>query len=97
MSWFKKIFSSQYGFNSQSSSQGSSQGSSQKPKVHYVKEKTQTDGNDTEIESLTTSEIEECDDTTQSTQDSCYSWTGVSQEIDIKGEKRELSEDEEEP
>ena len=97
MSWFKKIFSSQYGFNSQSSSQGSSQGSWQEPKVHYVKEKTQTDGNDTEIESLTTSEIEECDDTTQSTQDSCYSWSGVSQEIDIKGEKRELSEDEEEP
>ena len=26
-----------------------------------------------------------------------YSWSGVSQEIDIKGEKRELSEDEEEP
>ena len=97
MSWFKKIFSSQYGFNSQSSSQGSSQGSWQEPKVHYVKEKTQTDGNDTEIESLTTSETEECDDTTQSTQDSCYSWSGVSQEIDIKGEKRELSEDEEEP
>ena len=97
MSWFKKIFSSQYGFNSQSSSQGSSQGSWQEPEVHYVKEKTQTDGNDTEIESLTTSETEECDDTTQSTQDSCYSWSGVSQEIDIKGEKRELSEDEEEP
>ena len=34
---------------------------------------------------------------TQSTQDSCFSWSSVSQEIDIKGEKRELSDDEEEP
>ena len=32
---------------------------------------------------------------TQSTQDSCYSWSSVSQEIDIKGEKRELHNDEE--
>ena len=97
MSWFKKIFGSQYDFNSQSSSQGSSQGSSQEPKVYYVKEKTETDGNDIEIENLTISETQECDETTQSTQDSCYSWSGVSQEIDIKGEKRELSDDEEEP
>ena len=43
------------------------------------------------------SETQEWDETTQSTQDSCYSWSGVSQEIDIKGEKRELSDDEEEP
>ena len=43
------------------------------------------------------SETQECDETTQSTQDSCYSWSSVSQEIDIKGEKRELSDDEEEP
>ena len=97
MSWLKKIFSSQNGFNSQSSSQGSSQGSLQEPKAHYVKEKTQTDGNNTEIENLAISKIEECDDTTQSTQASCYSWSGVSQEIDIKDEKRELSDDEEEP
>ena len=62
-----------------------------------VKDKTETDGNDTEIENLTISEIEKCDDATQSTQDSCYSWSGVSQEIDIKGEKRELSDDKEEP
>ena len=81
----------------QSSSQGSSPGSSQEPKVHYTKQKNETDGNDTEIENLTISEIEECDETTQSTQDSCYSWSGVSQEIDIKGKKRELSDDEEEP
>ena len=97
MSWFKQIIGLQYDFNSQSSSQDSSQGSSQEPKVHYTKQKNETDGNDTEIENLTISEIEECDETTQSTQDSCYSWSGVSQEIDIKGEKRELSDDEEEP
>ena len=35
--------------------------------------------------------------TTQSTQDSCHSWSGVSQEIDIKAEKREWSDNEEEP
>ena len=81
MSWFKKIFGSQYGFNSQSSSQGSSQGSLQEPKVHYVNNKTETDGNETEIENLTISKVEECDDTAQSTQDSCYSWSGVNQEI----------------
>ena len=91
MSWFKKIFGSQYGFTSQSSSQGSLQGSSQEPKVSYAKEKTETDSN--EIEILTISEIQKCDDTTQSTQDSCYSWSGVSQDIDVKGEKRELLSD----
>ena len=73
----------------QSSSQGFSPGSSQEPKVHYTKQKNETDGNN--------AEIEEIDDTTQSNQDSCYSWSGISQEIDIKGEKRELSDDEEEP
>ena len=97
MSWFKKIFGSQYGFNSQSSSQGSSQGSSQEPKVQYVKQKSETDGNDPEIKNLTISETQECDEATQSTQDSWYIWSGVSQEIDTKGEKRELSDDEEEP
>ena len=91
MSWFKKIFGSQYGFSSQSSSQGSLQGSSQEPKVSYAKEKTETDSN--EIEILTISEIQKCDDTTQSTQDSCYSWSGVSQDIDVKGENRELLSD----
>ena len=39
MSWFKKIFGSQYDFDSQSSSQGPSQGSSQEPKVFYRKRK----------------------------------------------------------
>ena len=93
MSWFKKIFGSQYEFNSQSSSQSSSQ----EPKVRYVKEKSETDGNNTEIENLSIEENQECDETTQSTQDSRYSWSGVSQEIDIKGEKRELSDEEDEP
>ena len=74
MSWFKKIFGSRYDFNSESSSQGSSQGSSQEPKIYYVKGKTKTDGNDTEIENLTISKTQECNETTQSTQDSCYSW-----------------------
>ena len=73
MSWFKKIFGSQYSFSSQSSSQDSSQSSSQEPKVHYTKQKNSTDDNEKEIENLTIKEIEECDGTTQSTQDSCYS------------------------
>ena len=89
MSWFKKIFGSQYEFSSQSSSQ--------EPKVRYVKEKSETDGSNNEIENLSIKESHECDETTQSTQDSCYSWSGVSQEIDIKGEKRELSDEEDEP
>ena len=98
MSWFKKIFSSQYGFSSQISSQDSSQSSSQEPKVYYTKQKNETDKNENEGKNLTISEFEECDESTQSTQDSsCYSWSGVSQEIDIRGEKRELSDDEEEP
>ena len=61
MSWFKKIFSLQYGLCSQSSSQDSSQSSSQEPKVHYTKQKNETDDNKKEIENLTISKIEECD------------------------------------
>ena len=97
MSWFKKIF------GSQSSSQGSSQSSSQEPNVYYAcnistKEKNETDNNEKESENVTVSKFEECGDVTQSTQDSsCYSWSGVSQGFDIRGEKRELSDDEEEP
>ena len=49
MSWFKKIFDSQYGFSSQSSSQDSLQSSSQEPKVNYTKEKNETDDNEKEI------------------------------------------------
>ena len=93
MSWFKKIFGWKYEFSSQSFSQSSSQ----EPKVRYVKEKSETDGSNNEIENLSIEESHECDETTQSTQDSCYSWSGVSQEIDIKGEKRELSDEEDEP
>ena len=38
-------------------------------------------------------ESEECHETTQSTQDSsCYSWSGISQYFDTKGEKRGWSE-----
>ena len=48
MSRFKKILGSQYEFGSQSSSQSSSQ----EPKVRYVKEKSETDRNNTEIENL---------------------------------------------
>ena len=67
MSWFKKIFGSQYEFSSQSSSQSSSE----EPKVRYVKEKSEIDDNNTEIENLSIEENLECDETTQSTQDSC--------------------------
>ena len=66
MSWFKKIF------GSQSSSQGSSQSSSQEL-LYYTcnistKEKNETDNNEKESENVTVSELEECDDGTQSTQ-----------------------------
>ena len=97
MSWFKKIF------GSQSSSQGSSQSSSQEPKVYYAcnistKEKNETDNNEKKSENVTVSKFEECDDVTQSGQDSsCYNWSGVSQGFGIRGEKRELSDNEEEP
>ena len=93
MSWFKKIYGSQYEFSSPSSSQSSSQ----EPKVCYVKEKSKTDGNNTEIENLSIEENYECDETTQSTQDTYYSWSSISQEIDINGKKRELSDEEDEP
>ena len=93
MSQFKKIFGSQYEFSSQSSSQSSSQ----ELKVRYVKEKSETDGNYTKIENLSTEENHECHETTKSTQDSCYSWSGVIQEVDIKSGKRELSDEEDEP
>ena len=99
MSWFKKIFVSQ------SFSQGSSQSSSQEPKVYYtcnksIKEKNEIDNNEKESENVTVSELEECDNATQSTQDSIYySWSGTSQGFDIRGEKRNFlsSDDEEEP
>ena len=62
MSRFKKIFGLQYEFSSQSSSQSSPQ----ERKVRYVKEKSKTDGNNTEIENLSIEENQEWDETTQS-------------------------------
>ena len=97
MSWFKKIF------GSQSSSQSSSQISLQEPQVYYTcnvstKQNNETDNNEKESENATFSEFEECDNATQSHQDSsCYSWSSVSQPFEIRVEKRELSDDEEEP
>ena len=97
MSWFKKIF------GLQSSSQGSSSLDKQESKVYYTcnistKEKNETDNNEKESENVTVSELEERDDAIQLTQDSsCYSWSGVSQGFDIRGEKRELSDDKEKP
>ena len=61
MSWFKKIFGLQHGFISQGSSQDSSEGSSQEPKVHYTKQKNETDDNEKEIKNLTIRKTEECD------------------------------------
>ena len=42
-----------------------------------MKQKNETDRNDTESENLTISEIEECHDTTKLTQDSCCSWRAL--------------------
>ena len=82
MSWFKKIFSSQ------SSWQSSSQSSSQEPKIYCTKQESQTKEPDKESANITFGEFEECDETTQSTQDSsCYSWSGASQSFDIQGKK----------
>ena len=79
MSWLKKLFSWQ------SSSQSSLQSASQEPKVYYSMQKSETK------EPKKESEFEQCDETTQSTPDSCYSWSSVSQSIDVKDEKREWS------
>ena len=85
----KKLFSLQYGFNSQISSQGSVQSSSQEPKVYDTKQKNETDNNEKEDENSTISEFEECDKATQSTQDSsCYSWNNISQFL-FEAEKKQ--------
>ena len=85
----KKIFSLQYGFNSQSSSQGSLQSSSQEPKVYDTKQKNETDNNEKEDENSTISEFEECEKATQSTQDSsCYGWNNISQFL-FEAEKKQ--------
>ena len=52
-----------------------------------AKEKNETNNDEKESENVTVSEFEECEDATQSIQDSsCYSWSGVSQGFDIRGE-----------
>ena len=86
MSSFKKIFSSQ----------SFSQSTLQEPKVYFSTHKGETEEPKKKTTDITVTESEQCDKTTQSTQDSCYSWSGVSQPIDIKGEKRGWSGDEEE-
>ena len=61
---------------------------SNEPKVYYSTHiSTTADVPRKENENITEIQFEECDEKTQSTQDSCYSWSGVSQSIDIKGEK----------
>ena len=96
MSWFKKLFSSQ---SSQSSSQQKlvEDDDSNEPKVYYSTHlSTRADVPKKEYEYITESQFQECDENTQWMQDSCYSWNGVSRSIDIKGEKREWSDDKEE-
>ena len=65
MSWLKKRFSSQ------SSSRSSSQSTSEEPKFYYstqISTKTEEPKKETDV---TESEFEQCNETTQSTQDSC--------------------------
>ena len=92
MSWFKKLFSSQ---SSQSSFQQKlvENDDSNDYSTHIS---AKADVPKKENEDITESQYEECDENTQSTQDPCYSWSGVSQSIDIKGEKREWNNEEEE-
>ena len=96
MSWFKKLFSSQC---SQTSCQEKLEedNDSNESKMYYSTHiSTKANVPKKENEDTTVSQFEECDENTQSTRDSCYSWSGVSQSIDIKGEKREWSNEEEE-
>ena len=82
MSWLKKLFSLQ------SSSQSSSQSTSEEPKVYYSTQiSTKTEKPKKGTTDVTESELEQCHEMTQSAQDSCYSWSGISQSINIKGEK----------
>ena len=60
MSSFKKIFSSQ----------SSWQSSSQESKIYFTKQKSQTEEPDKKPTDIIVSEFEECDETTQLTQDS---------------------------
>ena len=87
MCLFKKIL------GSQSSQSFQNCESSQESKVYFSKQKEE------EEEEMTSSEFRNCnkDESTQDdSQSSCYSWSGVSQAIDIKGEKKSWDESEEE-
>ena len=87
-----KLFSSQ---SSQSSSQQKlvEDDDSNEPKVYYSTHiSTKADVPKKENEDITESQFEECDGNTQPMQDSCYSWSGVCQSMDIKGEKRAWSD-----
>ena len=91
MSSLKKLFSSQ-----SSSQQKLTEESNEpnEPKVYYSTQiSTKTEVPRKEDEDLTESQFEQYDETMQSMQDSCYSWSGVSQSFDIKGEKREWSDE----
>ena len=68
MSWLKKLF------NSQSSFQSSLQSTSEEPKVYYSTQiSTKTEEPKKETTDVTESKFEQCDETTQSTRDFCYS------------------------
>ena len=87
MSWLKKLFSSQSSF------QSSLQSTSEEPKVYYSTQiSTKTEEPKKETTEVTESKFEQCDETTQSTRDFCYSWSGISQSVDIKSEKRGWSD-----
>ena len=82
MSWFKKVFGSQSSQSSQSS---------QEPKVYYSKQKERRKRRRNEFK-----DCHEVESTQDDSQSSCYSWSGISQAIDIKGGKRSWDESEEE-
>ena len=85
MSSLKKLFSSQ-----SSSQQKLTEESNEpnEPKVYYSTQiSTKTEEPKKGTTDVTESELEQCHEMTQSAQDSCYSWSGISQSINIKGEK----------
>ena len=75
MNLFKKLFSSQ---SWQSSSQQKlvEENDLSEPKVYYSTHiSTKADVLKKETDDITESQFEECDENTQSLQDSCYSWS----------------------
>ena len=84
MNWFKKIISPH-----------TTQSSTEEKIVKFTKQKNETE----EKTTATVNEFQNCNEQTQSTQDStqessCYSWSGVSQSLDIRGEKCGWTDDE---